>query len=118
MLENELYTVIGREPHAVTVRMLPGSAIYQAHFPGDPVTPGVCQVGMLQEQLEETLRCRLSLREVKTLKFLDVLRPDNGGEVVLQFDKLDHDGNLLTVRGVVRGGERIYTKYSLIFEML
>ena len=118
MLENELYTVIERGPNAVTVRMLPGSAIYKAHFPGDPVTPGVCQVGMVQEQLEGISRCRLSLREVKTLKFLVVLRPDNGGDVVLQFDKLDNDGNLLTVRGVVRVGERIYTKYSLIFEIL
>lgn len=118
MLENELYTVIERGSNALTVRMLPGCAIYQAHFPEDPVTPGVCQVGIVQEQLEEIARCRLSLREVKTLKFLDVLRPDNGGAVVLQFDKLDNDGNLLTVRGLVRVGERIYTKYSLIFEIL
>jgi 3-hydroxyacyl-[acyl-carrier-protein] dehydratase len=118
MLENELYTVVERKTNAVTVRMLPESKIYQAHFPGAPVTPGVCQVGMVQEQLEVTTGRRLSLREVKTLKFLDVLRPENGGDVVLQFDKVDEDGNLLSARGLVRVGERIYTKYSLIFEIL
>ena len=118
MLEYELYTVIDRTDNAVTVRMLPESAIYKAHFPGDPVTPGVCQVGMVQEQLEKMLGGRLSLREVKTLKFLDVLRPENGGDVVLQFDKQEIVGNLLSVRGIIRVGERTYTKFSLIFEIL
>ena len=44
MLEGILYNVVSREEGAATVRLLPESPIYKAHFPGYPVTPGVTLV--------------------------------------------------------------------------
>ena len=46
MLEGTLYQIVSRGEGTATVRLLPESPIYKAHFPGYPVTPGVTLVQM------------------------------------------------------------------------
>lgn len=115
-LLDELYEIVREEDRQVAVRLLAGSAIYKGHFPGDPVTPGVCQVGMVQELVQKACGSPLTLREVKNLKFTEVLRPEGDILVSVVFDKLEEDGNLLSVKGTIGVGERAVTKFSLIFE--
>jgi 3-hydroxyacyl-[acyl-carrier-protein] dehydratase len=50
--------------------------IYQAHFPGHPVTPGVIQMQMVQELMELKLNQQLNVAEVRQCKFLNVLNPE------------------------------------------
>lgn len=50
--------------------------IYQAHFPGEPITPGVCLLQMGLELLEDAVGCALELDGVKNVKFLSVLHPE------------------------------------------
>ena len=38
-----------------TIKLIPSCVIYQAHFPGEPITPGVCIVQMAKELIEELL---------------------------------------------------------------
>lgn len=59
-----------------TVRMNPEHVIYSAHFPGDPITPGVCIIQMGVELLGRALGRPLELSAVKNVKFLSILRPD------------------------------------------
>ena len=118
MLEHELYTIVDKTDNSVTIRLLPESGIFKAHFPGNPITPGVCQVGIVGEVLE-TMRGRgLELREVKNLKFVEVLKPGSVGEVVITFDKMEEDDGRLAAKGTVASESKIYTKFSLVFEML
>ena len=117
-LKNELYTIVDKTDNSVTIRLLPESGIFKAHFPGNPITPGVCQVGIVGEVLE-TMRGRgLELREVKNLKFVEVLKPGSVGEVVITFDKMEEDDGRLAAKGTVASESKIYTKFSLVFEML
>ena len=117
-LKNELYTKVDKTDNSVTIRLLPESEIFKAHFPGNPITPGVCQVGIVGEVLETMRGRRLELREVKNLKFVEVLKPGSVGEVVITFDKMEEDGSRLAAKGTVASESRTYTKFSLVFEML
>ena len=49
--------------------------IYQAHFPGEPITPGVCVIQMAKELLEDHLQRPLAVSTVKNVKFLNVISP-------------------------------------------
>ena len=62
MLEGSLYTVISRSDGTATVRLLPECPIYQAHFPGFPITPGVC---LVQTALELMGRSLLGAKDIK-----------------------------------------------------
>lgn len=116
MLEHELYTIIENAGNVVRIQLRPESAIFKAHFPGNPIMPGVCQVGIIGEVVETMCGCALTLREVKNLKFVEVMKPESVGEVVITFDKLEEDGNMLITKGIITSEEKTYTKFSLIFE--
>ena len=115
MLEQELYTVIAIAGNVVRVRLNPGSAVFRGHFPGNPITPGVCQVGIVGEVAAKICGWRLSLSEVKVLKFVEILRPDED-EVEVRFDKLEEAGGEVVAKGTVVSYGKVFTKFSLIFE--
>ena len=115
MLEQELYSVIEITGNAVKVRLNPGSAVFRGHFPGNPITPGVCQVGIIGEVAAKICGGSLVLREVKTLKYTDILRPDEE-DVVIKFEKLEEAGGEVAAKGTVVSGDKVFTKFSLIFD--
>lgn len=117
-LNDELYTIIEKHDNAVTIRLLPGSAIFKGHFPGNPITPGVCQVGIVGELLEMMSGRKLTLCEVKNLKFVEVLKPDVTEEVSITFDKIGDDADRLVAKGTVASEATVFTKFSLVFETL
>jgi 3-hydroxyacyl-[acyl-carrier-protein] dehydratase len=53
MLRGILYEIITVDADGATVRLLPDSPIYQGHFPGYPITPGVCLVEIAVELMRE-----------------------------------------------------------------
>ncbi|MBO4488201.1 MAG: beta-hydroxyacyl-ACP dehydratase [Bacteroidales bacterium] len=115
MLEHELYTIIETADNMVRVRLLPESVIFKAHFPDNPIMPGVCLVGMVQELAERMKGCQLTLSEVRNVKYLAVLKPNANPDVMVRFDKVEEDGSRLRTDGVVMADEKVYTKFSLIF---
>jgi|GEM_PF-384204 len=58
--------------------------IYRAHFPGQPITPGVITVQIITEVLEQELGRRLTLREVKNVKFLIPIIPTETPRIFIQ----------------------------------
>jgi len=114
MLDQELYTITELENNVVRIRLNPESAIFRGHFPGNPITPGVCQVGMIGELAGRICGFGLALREVKTLKFIDILRP-SAGVVEVKFDKLEEDGGVVVTKGTVVSDGQVFTKFSLLF---
>ena len=53
MLQGILYETIAVDTAGATVRLLPESPVYRGHFPGYPITPGVCLVEIALELIAE-----------------------------------------------------------------
>ena len=53
MLENSYYKIIGRSGEGLDavfrVALLPDCEVYKGHFPGNPVSPGVCNIETITE---------------------------------------------------------------------
>ena len=80
MLQGSFYTVQElRVPTASTVEatiaLNPEHRIFEGHFPGQPVVPGVCMLQIIKECLEAALQVRLTLAKAGNIKFLTVLTP-------------------------------------------
>lgn len=73
MLEGILYNVVSRSEGRASVRLLPESPIYKAHFPGYPVTPGVTLVQMALELMGRKLAA------AKDIKFVVPVLPTADG---------------------------------------
>lgn len=57
------------------VRIDPAHPVFQGHFPGSPVLPGVIQLEMVRESVSNALGRKLAMAELITCKFLEVLNP-------------------------------------------
>ena len=53
----------------------PSHRIFEGHFPGQTVVPGVCMVQMIKEILETSLDTKLFLQKADYIKFLSVIDP-------------------------------------------
>lgn len=91
-LRDDLYT-IDVTPHdeaspAFVVGLNGDHEIYRAHFPGQPVTPGVILLEMARELLQVTMDCRCEMVAVKNVKFLDVVSPIAHRQVQFCFSRM------------------------------
>ena len=59
-------------------------SIYQAHFPGMPITPGVCIIQMAREILEQYSGKSLVINSIKTAKFLNIVNPQETPELLMK----------------------------------
>lgn len=119
MLKDQMFYIVGQQEgqeKIFHIRMNPDHFIYRAHFPGNPITPGVCIVQIVTELLETLLEERLSLCEVKNLKFVDILSPLQDPEVEACFDLVQPLEQGYKVKGTLRRGDHVFTKYSLTYE--
>ena len=116
VLKNSLYTIEGRSAAegavAYDIRLQPDHFIYQAHFPGEPITPGVCVIQIAKELLEEHLGRPLAIRAVKNVKFLAVVSPVEHPQVRYSFRSLQASPEAVTAQVDVSAGDAAMTAIS------
>ena len=88
MLRGILYELVQADDLGATVRLLPESAVYAGHFPGYPITPGVCLVQIALELIAEMAgqaghdeKKDGRLVAAKNIKFTSPVFPAEGSEL-------------------------------------
>lgn len=117
-LNNGLYTVESTEVNGdvfdALIRLNPSHFIYAAHFPGEPITPGVCILQAALELLELYLGTALSVGRVKNVKFLKVITPDRTPLVHFRFRSVMESEGSISAQCTVDSENDVYAKISLI----
>ncbi len=85
--------------------------VYRGHFPGAPVTPGVCQLRLVRAVLSEALGKRLMLGSAREIKFLSMHNPFDGQELIVDI-RYRHIGESLEVSATLADGERKVLKLN------
>lgn len=111
MLRGILYDMIQADASGATLRLLPESPVYQGHFPGYPITPGVCLVQIALELIGEMAGRSVRLVAAKNIKFVAPVFPSDGTE--LRFN-LSGEGENWSVE--VYNGEVLSARMSLVVE--
>lgn len=115
MLINDLYTyklMSHKDQHIEAILQVnAGSVIFDGHFPELPVTPGVCQVLMIKEVLQEALGFPLQLSSAKYIKFTAVHQPDKSQSMDVQISYSLEEG-LILVDGLLIKGQTRYLKFK------
>ena len=93
----------------------PKHLVYQAHFPGNPITPGACLLQTAGEVLQQKLARPLFLKSSKNVKYLNVLVPAEGKEVRFTFSNLVESETECKAQVVIADETSVYTKMSLTY---
>lgn len=121
VLQDNLYTILSQQQedgyHVFHLRLHPEWPIYKSHFPGHPITPGVCIVQTVQELLQRLMHRRLTLVQAKNVKYLAIISPEETTELTVTFSLIEEqpDGSL-KLQAQVASGETLCTKLSLTFK--
>jgi 3-hydroxyacyl-[acyl-carrier-protein] dehydratase len=121
MLKDNFYTLQETSTdtdgcYVCKVRWNASHEIYQAHFPGNPITPGACIVQIAKELSEWLNGYLLMITEIKNLKFLNVIIPHEFPEVNFQLAfTCNEEDKTLSAKILVFSGEMIFAKCSILF---
>ena len=121
-LLDSLYTILSdnaiENGHEFDLKLNPEHFIYQAHFPGEPITPGVCIMQIAVELFEVALKMPLALNCVKNIKFLRIISPNEVTEVKYSLQKITKEDGVLKVQVTVSANEEAYAKLSLVCDAI
>ncbi len=91
--------------------------IFKGHFPGNPVTPGVCMMQIVKELSEEFTGLNLFLKSASNVKFMAIINPFETPDLTLQLD-ITQTEEEVKVKNTTSFGETIALKMSVNYKKL
>ncbi|MEG0759916.1 3-hydroxyacyl-[acyl-carrier-protein] dehydratase [Chryseobacterium piscicola] len=86
--------------------------IFKGHFPGNPVTPGVCMMQIVKELTEEFTGKKLFLKSASNVKFMAIINPFETPDLDLSFIITESETEV-KVKNTTAFGETIALKMSV-----
>jgi 3-hydroxyacyl-[acyl-carrier-protein] dehydratase len=90
--------------------------IFEGHFPGQPVVPGVCMMQMIKEIMEKIRRRKLQLTSASNMKFLSLIDPNQFAEVNTMISWVDAEQGSIAITASLFSGELIFFKMNATFQ--
>lgn len=99
------------------IKLNPDHEIFKGHFPGNPVTPGVCMMQIVKDLTENFTASKLFLKSASNVKFMAIINPFETPDLVLQLDITEKDGEI-KVKNTTSFGETIALKLSVTYNKI
>lgn len=110
-----MFEMVSGDRQKAVLRLNASHPIYAIHFPGNPITPGVCIVQLLGELLERHTAHTLELSKIVNLKFVHPLSPTDTPLLTIDFSSVATEGDTVHAKGTIEANGQVATKFSLIF---
>jgi 3-hydroxyacyl-[acyl-carrier-protein] dehydratase len=85
MLLQDFFTIIdtdiAQNEALIELELNPRHSIFQGHFPGYPITPGVCVTQMAVDLFSLIQQQEYIMAQAKSIKFLQIIRPEENPRV-------------------------------------
>lgn len=114
MLTNDFCAVLNLECLPGEIRAVlqwnKAHTIFQGHFPGQPVVPGVCMLQLVKEVLEKGIGKALVLLESNQMKFLQFIDPRETEAVDILIRYTTAESGVYKVNASLQKDQLIYFK--------
>jgi 3-hydroxyacyl-[acyl-carrier-protein] dehydratase len=89
--------------------------IFEGHFPGHPVVPGVCMMQMVKEIMEQVFKKKTNLVSAVDMKFLNIINPEENTDIQAALKYKIEENRNMTVWASLFKDDRIYFKFKGVF---
>jgi 3-hydroxyacyl-[acyl-carrier-protein] dehydratase len=101
-----------------TIQFNAAHSIYHDHFPGNPITPGVCIIQTIKELTSENTGCELFLRKVSKVRYFKVINPVDDTRINISLNIIPaKEENNYSVTARVFSGEIVFAQVLLEFRV-
>jgi 3-hydroxyacyl-[acyl-carrier-protein] dehydratase len=115
---SDYYTVNSRRTEDETaifeVSLNPASVVYRGHFPDMPVAPGVCNIQLIKECVEQLTGRRLQISHIARCRLTTLLQPQKHPDLQVRIRLLEHTEARVSAQTVIGQGEATY--FTLAFD--
>lgn len=90
MLLKDFYTVnsldVAESKVAANITINKDHEVFKGHFPGNPVTPGVCMMQIIKELTEQVVEEKLFMQSSSNIKFMAIINPEVNPDLNITLD--------------------------------
>lgn len=119
MLSNDFYHINSFSAEAeeiyAEIKLNPRHRIFAGHFPGNPVTPGVCIMQIIKELTEKAVQTALQTEKVSNLKFKALINPEVNGTLHLHIKSTAAD-NAVKIKSTVTFAETTAVTMNAVYK--
>ena len=96
-----------------TIQLNPEHPIFQGHFPGCPIAPGVCVTQVAIDLFSHYFKQEYILHKARGIKFLNIIRPNETPELdyLLTWEEIENQE--YRVKAIVQHADTIFAKIDI-----
>ncbi|MGY0391044.1 3-hydroxyacyl-ACP dehydratase [Bizionia sp. KMM 8389] len=121
MLLKDFYNVISLEHSEgkaiANITINKDHTVFEGHFPGNPVTPGVCMMQIIKELTEEILSKKLFMTSASNVKFMAIINPNETPDLTLSLD-ISETENGYRVKNITKFKDTVALKLTTNYKVL
>lgn len=123
MLLQDFYIVdkinaINEGKFVATIILNKDHAIFKGHFPGNPVTPGVCMMQIIKEITESILNVSLTMVSTSNVKFMALINPEVNAKLTLDLEISENEASEIKVKNTTTFDETVALKLSNTYKKI
>ncbi|MBZ4035838.1 3-hydroxyacyl-ACP dehydratase [Flavobacterium sp. 17A] len=123
MILKDFYKVISQEKtddskYKIRILVNANHEVFNGHFPGNPIMPGVCMIQIIKELTESITQSSLMIQTLSNVKFMALINPEINPELVLELDITTTEDDLVKVKNTTYFNETTALKLSNVYKKL
>jgi len=115
--EVQLIDKVSDTKYFATIILNEKHEVFEGHFPGNPVTPGVCMMQIIKELTQEVTGFSLQLKSSNNVKFMALINPEETPELRLELEILPNEDEV-KVKNTTSFGETVALKLSNTYKKI
>lgn len=117
MLLNNFYTVKSLDnqegdKYIAHITLNPAHDVFKGHFPGNPVTPGVCMMQIIKELTQDITKTKLTMKNASNIKFMALINPEATPDLKLELDVVQGEDGMVKVKNTTCFEDTVALKLS------
>ncbi len=123
MVLKDFYKVLSEEKtgdskHTITILVNKNHEVFNGHFPGNPIMPGVCMIQIIKELTESITKSSLMIQTLTNVKFMALINPETNPELRLELDITSTGDNLVKVKNTTYFNDTVALKLSNAYKKI
>lgn len=115
--EVQLIDKVSDTKYLATITLNAKHEVFKGHFPGNPVTPGVCMMQIIKELTQEITGFSLQLKSSNNVKFMALINPEETPELKLELEIVPNEDEV-KVKNTTSFGETVALKLSNTYKKI
>ena len=117
MVLKDFYKILSEEKtgdakYNIRILVNANHEVFEGHFPGNPIMPGVCMIQIIKELTESITKSSLMIQTLTNVKFMALINPETNPELRLELDITTTEDDLVKVKNTTYFNDTVALKLS------